>query len=227
MQQYELNMGDIKEVKKKVTPAESNKRYRENNKEKIAEARKLYRENNKEKIAEVMKLYYENNKEKITEARKLYIKNNKEKVAARYKLYYENNRERKNKTNRRWYEKTTEVSSYDDIDISWARVKLHKIKGSLKKRSHLNLSVTLTAEDIIGLVPKDLTCPVYKELFIFKGSSQWNLSFDRIDNNKGYTKDNVVVVSNRVNRIKSVANVKELYQVADFYYELEKKRLDK
>ena len=97
----------------------------------------------------------------------------------------------------------------------------------MKKRKHLNILVTLTAEDIISLVPKDLKCPVYKEPFIFKGRSQWNLSFDRIDNSRGYTKDNVVVVSSRANVIKNVANVKELYQVADFYYALEKKRLDK
>ena len=49
------------------------------------------------------------------------------------------------------------------------------------------------------------------------------MSFDRIDNSKGYTKDNLVVVSVRVNTIKNVATVKEMYQVADFYYELEKK----
>ena len=234
----EKNKEKIAEVKKlyyennKEKLAARDKLYGEKNREKRLEGMKLYYEKNKEKIAEGMKLYYEKNKEKIAEASKLYRKNNPEKMAARDKLYRKNNRETKNKTNRRWYEKTTKVSSYDDIDISWAKMKLHRIKGSLKRRSHsvhrpLNLSVTLTAEDIISLVPKDLKCPVYKELFIFKGSSRWNLSFDRIDNNKGYHKDNVVVVSNRVNAIKQTANVKELYQVADFYYELEKKRLDK
>jgi hypothetical protein len=242
MQQYELNVGDIKEVKKKVTKgeynklyyennkekvAESSKRHYENNKEKIAEASKLYRENNKEKIAAKDRRYYENNKEKVVKANKLYRENNKEKVVKASKLYRENNKEKIAAKDKLYREKQTQVSSYDDIDITWANFKLTKIKCSWKRRKHLNVLNTLTAEDVISLVPKDLKCPVYKEPFIFKGHSQWNLSFDRIDNSGGYTKDNVVVVSHRVNSIKSVANVKELYQVADFYYELEKKRLDK
>ena len=223
MQQYELNVGDIKEVKKKVTQVESSKRYYENNKEKVAassrlyneknsekrkEYNKLYNEKNKEKVANSRMRYYENNKEKIKEYSRLYNEKNKEKAAARDKLYREKNKEyiaarsklynEKNKEKvaargKRYKEKQRNVSSYDDVDIFWANFKLSKLKSNLKKRKHLNILVTLTAED----------------------------------NRGGYTKDNVVVVSHRVNSIKSVANVKELYQVADFYYELEKKRLDK
>jgi hypothetical protein len=59
------------------------KKYYENNKEKIKEQQKEYRENNKEKIKE----YYENNKEKILKQKKDYYENNKEKI----KDYYENN----------------------------------------------------------------------------------------------------------------------------------------
>ena len=211
MQQYELNVGDIKEVKKKFNKGEYDKLYYENNKEKAAEYSKLYYENNKEKIAGASRLYREKNKEKIAKACKLYQENNKEKIAGARRLYRE---------------KFVSVSSYDDIDIIWATRKIRRIKNQMRNKNR-NTPITLTAEDIISLVPKDLKCPVYKEPFIFRGSSQWNLSFDRIDNSGGYTKDNVVVVSSRVNLIKSTANVKELYQVADFYYELEKKRLDK
>ena len=204
MQQYELNVGDIKKVIKKLNKVETKKLCYEYN--------KLYYKNNKEKISEAKKLYYKNNKEKILEDKKLYRENNREKIAKSQRLHYKN---------------ATNVSSYDDINITYAKVKLQKIKSSVAKRNHLNISVTLTAEDIIDLIPKDLKCPVYKELFIFKGQSQWNLSFDRIDNNKGYHKDNIVVVSSRANSIKNTATVKELYQIADFYYELEKKLLDK
>jgi len=77
------------------------------------------------------------------------------------------------------------------------------------------------------LIPKDLKCPVYKVPFVFNVNSPWNLSFDRIDNEKEYTKDNVVVVSVKVNTIKNTASSKELYKIADFYYELEKNNLDK
>lgn len=43
---------------------------------------------------------------------------------------------------------------------------------------------------------------------------------DRIDNTKGYTKDNVVVVSKRANTIKNDATVQELCKVAEFYKNL-------
>ena len=60
--------------------------------------------------------------------------------------------------------------------------------------------------------------------FLFgKGLNQFSMSIDRIDNNKGYHKNNIVVVSFKANTMKNSATLKELYQVADFYYELEKK----
>jgi hypothetical protein len=53
------------------------------------------------------------------------------------------------------------------------------------------------------------------------------MSIDRINNSKGYHKDNIVVVSDLVNTIKSSATINEMYMVANFYYELEKNNLDK
>ena len=55
---------------------ESQKVYRENNKDKIKESRKVYRENNKDKIKE----YRENNKDKKKEYNKEYRKENKDKI---------------------------------------------------------------------------------------------------------------------------------------------------
>ena len=49
------------------------------------------------------------------------------------------------------------------------------------------------------------------------------MTVDRIDNSKGYHKDNVVIISFKANAMKSSATLKELYQVADFYYKLEKR----
>ena len=87
--------------------------------------------------------------------------------------------------------------------------------------------VTLTAEELLELIPKDLKCPVFGTKFSFGEGHKWkskqnSMSVDRIDNNKGYHKDNIVIVSFKANAMKSSATLKELYQVADFYYELEK-----
>ena len=64
--------------------------------------------------------------------------------------------------------------------------------------------------------------------FTFGNGNDWKfkqntMSVDRIDNNKGYHKDNIVIVSFKANTMKNSATLKELYQVADFYYELEKR----
>jgi len=45
-------------------------------------------------------------------------------------------------------------------------------------------------------------------------------SVDRIDNSRGYTRDNIIVVSFKANRIKSNASVDELEAVANFYRRL-------
>jgi hypothetical protein len=48
-------------------------------------------------------------------------------------------------------------------------------------------------------------------------------SLDRIDNSRGYIRGNIVVVSYRVNRLKSDAFVWELEKIAKFYRELKMK----
>ena len=54
--------------------AETQRRYREANKEKLAETQRRYREANKEKLAETQRRYREANKEKIMARRKAHVK---------------------------------------------------------------------------------------------------------------------------------------------------------
>jgi len=75
-----------------------NKKYLKENKEKIAEYKKRYNQENKEIIAEKKKKYFKENKEKIAEQRKRYRKENKEKIAEKKKRYYES----KNGRERQW-----------------------------------------------------------------------------------------------------------------------------
>lgn len=49
-------------------------------------------------------------------------------------------------------------------------------------------------------------------------------SVDRIDNTKGYTRDNIVVVSYRANRLKSDGTLAELRRLVEFYENLESAR---
>tara|TARA_R110002126_G_C10195957_1_gene476406 strand:+ start:55 stop:627 length:573 start_codon:yes stop_codon:yes gene_type:complete len=84
--------------------AEKNRKYREANREKLAEAKKQYRENNKEKINEAIKQYRENNKEKLAEAKKQYRENNREKINEKQRKYHEDNKEKLNENKKQYHQ---------------------------------------------------------------------------------------------------------------------------
>ena len=76
------------------------------------------------------------------------------------------------------------------------------------------------------LVEKDLlpypdVCPVLGITLAYGGrgnSRDPNLaSIDRIDNNTGYVKGNVVIVSLRANKLKNDATIEEIRCIVDFY----------
>tara|TARA_R110000787_G_scaffold52614_1_gene123833 strand:+ start:83 stop:649 length:567 start_codon:yes stop_codon:yes gene_type:complete len=85
--------------------AETNKKYRENNREKILEQKRQHYEANKEKILEQNRQYRENNKQIIFERKKKYRENNKEKVAESKRRYNQNNK-KKIAERRKKYDKT-------------------------------------------------------------------------------------------------------------------------
>lgn len=88
--------------------AESNKKYREENKEKIAKRRKKYREDNIEKLAERRKLYLEKNGDAIREKRRIRYYENHEESKEKQRKYYRENREAITEKRKPYEEKTRE-----------------------------------------------------------------------------------------------------------------------
>lgn len=76
-----------------------------------------------------------------------------------------------------------------------------------------------------NLQPYDITIPTHCSVFGFQletgGSSDTSPALDRIHNNIGYVKGNVIVVSGRANRLKSDATLPELERILEFYSDLE------
>jgi hypothetical protein len=85
-----------------------------------------------------------------------------------------------------------------------------KHRASLKKLEH-----TITFEDLKEIYPEDGCCPVFgfKLKFGNAGFREHSPSIDRIDSSKGYTKDNIQILSWKANRIKGYATVEELETV--------------
>ena len=67
-------------------------------------------------------------------------------------------------------------------------------------------------------------CPVFKKPFIYGcGLNEFSISIDRIDNSKGYVKENVIIVSYKANTMKSNATIVELNLLTNFYNSLGEK----
>lgn len=75
----------------------------------------------------------------------------------------------------------------------------HMLQSARIRARKLGLEFSIELSDIV--IPK--VCPVF-------GTPIHRPSLDRIDSSKGYTKDNVWVISWRANRLKSDATLKEL-----------------
>lgn len=96
---------------------------------------------------------------------------------------------------------------------------LYRIKSNCKKKG---IEFDITEEDVV--VPN--RCPVL-DIPIqhnWGGQQDDSPSIDRIDPNGGYTKNNIIVVSWKANRLKSNADVIELVRVAAFYHRLQEVR---
>ena len=97
----------------------------------------------------------------------------------------------------------------------------HMLNNSKQRAKVSGLEHTLTIDDIV--IPD--FCPVLGiKLETGDRKNHFNApSIDRIDNTKGYIKENVVVVSTRANLLKKDATINELVMLAKFYNELKEK----
>lgn len=88
-----------------------------------------------------------------------------------------------------------------------------KQRAAVKKLEH-----TLTLEQLKSIYPKDNKCPVFGIELKFgnAGFRENSPSIDKIDPKKGYTLDNVQIISWRANRLKTDASINELEMLLAF-----------
>jgi hypothetical protein len=96
-----------------------------------------------------------------------------------------------------------------------------QLKASAKKR-HIPFNLKPNDIDTLGI---PITCPVLNiPLQFHKVKAKDNsISFDRIDSTKGYTLENLIIVSQRVNKLKSNATLEEMKKIVQFYDNLQEK----
>jgi hypothetical protein len=93
----------------------------------------------------------------------------------------------------------------------WSREALRRSKTRAKEKG---LQHNLTRDWLLTNLPTH--CPVLGIELAFGGNSYNSPSVDRFDNNKGYTTDNVRIISFRANALKSNATVEELEAIVRY-----------
>jgi hypothetical protein len=90
----------------------------------------------------------------------------------------------------------------------------NSLKGSAKKRG-IHFSLTLTELNDLTF---PITCPILGIPIRFnRGQRDDSISIDRIDSERGYEIDNIVVISWRANRLKSDASLSDMKRISEFY----------
>ena len=74
----------------------------------------------------------------------------------------------------------------------------------------------LSTDYLISIFPKDKRCPVFGFTMEFGGHNNNSPSLDRINPNKGYTKDNVLWISYLANKMKSNLSLDELIMIKNW-----------
>jgi transcription elongation factor Elf1 len=115
---------------------------------------------------------------------------------------------RENNPNVNEYSRNYQKKRREDFDYRLQMLlNASKQRAKTKGREH-----TITLQDIKDKYPPDNHCPVFGfELeFNSEGFRETSPSIDRIDSSKGYTPENIQIISWKANRIKAYATVEDL-----------------
>lgn len=107
---------------------------------------------------------------------------------------------------RRWKEK--------DPKNAWAT---YAVGGAKDRAARAEIAFDLDKDFIKSITPD--ACPVFNTPFIFIGGKRIrpdSPTIDRLYPERGYVKDNVVIISAKANAIKSSATADEIQRVADW-----------
>lgn len=170
-----------------ITQKNGSKKYRNKCISCLNKLNKEWRIQNKTKLMVKNTINYEKNKEKRLESNKKWREKNKEKVKQNRNNKYKNNLEY----------------------MLWKSAKIRAQKNNLE----FNIEVT----DIV--IPN--ICPVLNIPIFYQPTggkpTHYSPSLDRIDNNKGYIKGNIEVISWRANNLKRDATMTELKSIVSYY----------
>ncbi len=128
--------------------------------------------------------------------------------------------EKRREYTRKWQKNNPEKVLQRKRD--WMKNPINRMKhilGQAKLRSKKKgIEFNIVVED---LMPFPEFCPILEIKLNYDGTDAYgfinnSVSIDRIDSSKGYTKDNVMLISWRANRIKADASLLELKKLVNY-----------
>jgi len=123
-----------------------------------------------------------------------------------------NREENREEYNRYCREKKKEHYSSEKRKEIYQKNRVNEMFYAAKYRAKIkNLSFTITKNDVI--IPN--ICPVFG-IPLDSRDSFHVPSIDRIDNNLGYVKDNINVISSKANRLKNNGTIEEFKQIIEY-----------
>lgn len=154
----------------------------------------------KEQARKYNQAYYEKNKERLKADASAYYEENKDKVLVTVREYRDNNRQLIREKGKQYYR--------DNLK--------NRMVNAARARSKKNgIDFDITEDDFE--IPD--VCPLLNiPLFVGEGRKSVkpnSPSLDRLDSDKGYTKDNVWVISFKANTMKSNSTLDEFVMMAE------------
>lgn len=101
------------------------------------------------------------------------------------------------------------IRKRENVEFNRQRELFNQRKYIAKKKDIL---FSITLEDVRNSFGK--TCPALGIPFCYDSNVDTSPSIDKFDNSKGYTKDNIKIISTRANRIKSDGTADEHIKIA-------------
>ena len=117
-----------------------------------------------------------------------------------------------------WNSARNSQEVYESYKVIWRNdPRKYLLKNAKKRAKRRGLEFTISIEDI--KVPTH--CPVfgYELILLNEGgiAAPNSMTLDRKNSSKGYTPDNIHVISYRANVLKKDATTQELVQLADYF----------
>lgn len=169
---------------------------------------KEYNKRNEESIKAKKKIYRQNNREKIREGQRRSVEKNKEHYDNMYKKYKEEHREESRQRANEYYWANKEEVLEKQRVIRNTTPQKHMLIAAKKRAKDSGMDFDLKVEDLF--VPQ--ICPILG-IPLSTGNltkEKQSPSLDRLDNSKGYTKENSWVISSLSNTMKNDASFEEL-----------------